>query len=183
MKLYVLRHGETLMNKEDLIMGRTDVPLDEKGVEDAKNASKELLSFQNINELGSVFVSPLIRARQTANIVLENIGFNRTPIVDERLIEQNYGELEGGSRFDKEFDFARCQFASKCGKVGESPFRLAQRVYNLIDEVKEKCKNQDVLFVTHGGICRVIRTYFFDMTNDEYSDWRALNCQIDTYQL
>ena len=47
---------------------------------------------------------------------------------------------------------------------GESMMQTACRVYNLLDEIRKRDKDKTVLLVSHGGICRVIRSYFTDMT-------------------
>ena len=49
--------------------------------------------------------------------------------------------------------------------------KLAQRIYNLLDELKNMPGDQTYLLVTHGGIARCIHSYFFDMTNEEYASY------------
>jgi broad specificity phosphatase PhoE len=98
------------------------------------------------------------------------------------LHEQNYGIYEGVQRDSEDFKFAKNQFAYKLIN-GESLFQVAQRVYNLIDEIKEKYLNKNVLLVTHGGVCRVINSYFNDLSNDEYSEYYTGNCKIIEYNL
>jgi probable phosphoglycerate mutase len=187
MNLYVLRHGQTEMNSRDLVVGITDDKLTEAGIEQAKEAAKKIADFNGTDAVDIIICSPLIRAKVTAQTVQEAIqkktGKKLDLIIDERLIEQNYGELEGTSRFSEEFAISRGAYACRTGKTGESILMLGQRAYNLIDEVKEKYAGKTVLFVTHGGICRVIRSYFYDMTPEEYPAWRALNCQLDKYTL
>ena len=58
--------------------------------------------------------------------------------------------------------------------------RLAQRIYNLLDELKEKAKNEDksYILVAHNGIARVVQSYFRDMTNEEYAAYGVKNCEI-----
>lgn len=187
MNLYVLRHGQTVMNSQDLVVGITDDKLTDAGIEQAKEVAKKIAAFENSDAIDVIITSPLIRAKVTAQTVADEIenktGKKIVPIVDNRLIEQNYGEMEGASRFSEDFAKSRGAYACRTGKTGESILMLGQRAYNLIDEVKETYKGKTVMFVTHGGICRVIRSYFFDMTNEEYPVWRALNCQLDKYQL
>lgn len=187
MNLYVLRHGQTEMNSRDLVVGITDDKLTQAGIEQAKEAAENIASFSGKDAVDIIISSPLIRAKVTAQTVQEAIekktGRKVDLIIDKRLIEQNYGELEGTSRFSEEFAISRGAYACRTGKSGESILMLGQRAYNILDEVKEKYAGKTVLFVTHGGICRVIRSYFYDMTPEEYPAWRALNCQLDKYIL
>lgn len=187
MNLYVLRHGQTEMNSRDLVVGITDDNLTEAGIQQAEEVAEKIANFDDDDKIDVIITSPLIRAKRTAQAVADAIekktGCKIQPTIDQRLIEQNYGNLEATSRFSEEFAISRGSYACRTGKTGESILQLAQRAYNIIDEVKEKYPGKNVLFVTHGGICRVIRSYFLDMTNEEYPAWRALNCQLDKYQL
>ena len=59
--------------------------------------------------------------------------------------------------------------------------KLAQRIYNLLDELKEDDKTY--LLVAHNGISRVIKSYFYDMQNEEYAHFGIDNCQILEFEL
>lgn len=189
MKLYVLRHGQTELNAKNLIVGRTDDALNDEGVSQAKTVAQKIATFAPNDAVGCIISSPLSRARQTAQFVADKIyevTFRKITIIfDDRLIEQNYGEFEGKSRLSKEFIDSKGQFALSTGKTGESHLKLAQRVYNFLDELKanNEIKDKNVLLVTHGGVCRVINTYFYEMTNSEYSSFRLLNCALKEYDL
>ena len=54
--------------------------------------------------------------------------------------------------------------------------QLAQRIYNLLDELLQQEKNY--LLVAHNGIARVVRSYFQDMTNEEYAKYGIGNCEV-----
>ena len=60
-------------------------------------------------------------------------------------------------------------------------FQLAHRLYSLLDELKEK--DGDYILVAHNGIARVIQSYFYEMTNEEYASFGIKNCEILEYQL
>ena len=187
MRIYVLRHGQTAMNAKNQIMGRTDIELSAEGRKQAQEAAEKISAFPKEKLPDSIICSPLIRAKQTAQYVADELEESCGKIIqiryDEHLIEQDYGELEGTDRLSELFAISKTQFAMKTGRTGESHMQLAQRVYNFLDMVCDLYKGQNVLLVTHGGICRVIATYFQQMTNEEYASWRAQNCQIDTYEL
>lgn len=179
-----IRHGRTQMNAENLVCGVTDIPLIELGVQQAKTASEDIYDKIQKGELPKIDLiisSPLLRAQQTAQIIAEKL--NLTYQIEERLTEQNYGKMEGCSRFDEKYLAIRSQFAVKYPE-GESMLDVAQRVYNFIDEVKKKySKFNHILFVCHGGTIRLINTYFKDFSNQEFADFRAENCQIQTFEL
>ena len=94
MKIYVARHGETSWNARNIICGRTDIPLNERGKEQAMLLAERLAGVS----IDRIIASPMIRARQTAETAAEKHGL---PIMfDERLIEQNFGIYEGKDRKD-----------------------------------------------------------------------------------
>ena len=176
MKLYISRHGQTPWNVEDLICGRTDVPLTEVGQQQALRLAESALD----KGIDVILCSPMLRARQTAQAVSDAIG---VPIqIDERLIELDFGAFEGGSRFDPEFQRTRAQMPTRY-PGGESAFDLAHRVYSCLEEVKEKYAGKTVLLVCHGGVCRMVRSYFEDLTNEEYGNYHAPNAQLVEYEL
>ena len=87
--LYVIRHGQTQQNRAHALQGRSDQPLNEAGVAQAR-AAGEWLDQHGIR-FSHVFSSPLQRAVQTAQIVAPGVRI----VIDERLIEMDYGPYEG----------------------------------------------------------------------------------------
>ena len=85
--IYIMRHGKTDRNKANVLQGRSDDPLNEEGIEQAKEAAAKLRSIH----FDHVFCSPLIRAVETAELVAPDVK----PVIDERLIEMDYGPWEG----------------------------------------------------------------------------------------
>lgn len=55
---------------------------------------------------------------------------------------------------------------------------LAQRIYNLLDEIKEESNHKTYILVAHNGISRVIQSYFYEMTNEEYATFGVKNCEV-----
>lgn len=176
MKLYAARHGQTQWNLEDKVCGRTDLPLTETGLEQAQI----LAQWTKNLKIDVILSSPMLRARQTAAPTAALHGLEI--LVDDRLIEQDYGIYEGVSRFDEGFLANKRHFAYRY-PGGESMMNVAYRVYGLLDEIKEKYAGKNVLLVCHGGVCRVIRTYFEDMTNDEYFQYSEENAAVREYEL
>ena len=88
MKIWIARHGQTDLNHAKRMQGRTDAPLNEKGIELAKQ------SRLNIGDVhfDAVYASPLQRAQRTGSII-GNVDI-KDIIVDERLIETNFGKYE-----------------------------------------------------------------------------------------
>lgn len=176
MTLYLTRHGETEWNSQNKVCGITDVDLTDKGRAQAKELGEKLRD----HKIDLIVSSPLKRALETSRIIEGSRGI---PIeVDRRLIEQDYGIYEGVDRGDQGFlDNKRC-FAFRY-PGGESMMDVAHRTYGLIEELGERYPEGNVLLVCHGGVCRVINTYFRDMTNEEFFHYSMGNCMLEEYEL
>ena len=95
---------------------------------------------------------------------------------EPRLIEQNFGVWEGTSpRNSEAFYRAKLGFINSYGS-GESMFRVAQRIYNLLDELKND--DRTYMLVAHNGIARFIKSYFQDMSNEEFAAFGVKNCEV-----
>lgn len=176
MKLYVARHGQTVWNAANRVCGITDVELTEKGIEQAQELAK-LVSEAKVD---MILTSPLVRAMDTGKIVSEYC--NIPMMVDNRLIEQNYGIYEGVDRTNEEFLANKRNFAYRYPN-GESMMQVAYRIYGLLEDIKEKYSGKDVLLISHGGVCRIVETYFNDMTNEEFFNYTLENAQLKIYEL
>ncbi len=85
--IYIIRHGQTELNHRKVLQGRSDYPLNEKGIAQAMEAAKRLKAVR----FDRVYSSPLTRAVETARIVAPDCEVR----TDDRLIEMDYGPYEG----------------------------------------------------------------------------------------
>ncbi len=170
--VYFVRHGQSQWNVEDRICGATDSPLSDMGHQQAVETGRTILRERISAD--RILYSPLLRAADTARHISEITGI---PAKEEpRLIEQNFGIWEGTSpRSSREFYRAKLNFINSFGS-GESMFRVAQRIYNLLDEIKsDDCT---YILVAHNGIARFVQSYFRDMTNEEFASYGVKNCEV-----
>ena len=175
MKLYVARHGETVWNAQYLVCGSTDLPLTEQGLAQARELAKLTVG----KGIERIVASPMIRAMQTAQPSGEVLGL---PVeTDERLREQNYGIYEGVRRDDPAFLANKRQFCVRYPQ-GESMMDLAARVYGFLYDLKARRPEETVLIVCHGAVCRTIRSFFRDMTNEEYFSYSPENASLAEYE-
>ena len=95
MNFYFTRHGETEWNVKKKIQGTTDIPLDEKGIQQAKRLAETLLEKQRDGELhlDRVYTSPQLRAAETARFSAEALGIDCIRLWDLR--EMDLGDWEG----------------------------------------------------------------------------------------
>lgn len=172
---YFVRHGESLWNVANKICGATDIPLTDKGVEQARMTA-ETLRKEGIHA-DRIIASPLLRAADTAREISRLCGIPMR--TDERLKEQCFGRYEGTARDGREFHEAKKCFADRYDG-GESMFQTAHRVYGLLDEITSQ---EDVVYilVAHNGLARIIQSYFTSMTNEEFASYGIANCAVKRF--
>ena len=128
--LYFTRHGETIWNVENKICGMTDSPLTARGRAQAAALGAHVRdSGVHIDE---ILYSPLSRAADTALAIAEATSIPARP--EPRLREQCFGRYEGTPRDGAEFKVSKTHFADRYSG-GESMLQLAQRIYDLLDEL------------------------------------------------
>ena len=174
--IYFVRHGQTVWNVENKICGATDIALTELGHQQAIETGKKILE-EGIRA-DEILYSPLVRAADTAKHISEITGIPAR--MEPRLIEQNFGKWESTPRNGQEFQKAKEQFVCRF-EGGESMLHLAQRIYNLLDKLKEQSGEKTYILVAHNGISRVVQSYFYEMTNEEYAAFGVKNCAVLRY--
>ena len=180
MKIYITRHGETDWNRLHKVTGWSDVPLNETGLEQARELASIITSRKDEMDIGHIYVSDLTRARQTASFTEKALGIEA--VVDQRLREMNFGTMEGIDWDSEEFIFQKQQYFNRY-EGGEDTITLAHRLYTFLDEkiAELRDKDENMLIVCHGTAARVLSTYFRDYLNEEYRKIRVKNCEILEY--
>lgn len=174
--VYFVRHGQTVWNVENKICGATDIPLTELGHQQAIETGKKIVE-EGI-QADEILYSPLSRAAETARHISEITGIPAR--MEPRLVEQNFGKWESTARDRLEFKKAKEDFCCRYDG-GESMLHLAQRIYNLLDDVKAESDEKTYILVAHNGIARVVQSYFYEMTNEEYAAFGVKNCAVLRY--
>ena len=146
-ELYLVRHGETEWNAARRIQGRTDIPLNETGRQQAREAA-ELLARRRWH---GVYTSPLGRARETASIIAERLGLDGVTAIDA-LVERDYGEAEGMG-----FDEIQALYPEGVRAPGqETREEVAARVVPALLELAERHPGERLVIVSHGGAIRSV---------------------------
>jgi len=169
--IYVVRHGETDWNAQNKLQGKTDIPLNENGINSAKILMKELEDV----EFDFVFSSPLKRAKETCRIIINN---NKAIVFDDRLVERNHGELEG--KHKNEFDKHRLWSLTESSPYEsvETLDALRFRIYGFLDSLKTH-KDKNILIVSHAGAIRIMTEYFKGKpSTNNLLEYTVENCEV-----
>lgn len=150
MKIYLIRHGETDWTKEQRLQGRRDVPLNEKGKEQLSETGKKLANLKICPDV--LLCSPLQRAKTSAEIVAEQIGYKQEDIIVEPLfIERDFGSGEGTVIEDLGHAFPDDSYENM-----ESIEETCIRAKKAIDKVLSEYAGKTVVVVAHGAILKAL---------------------------
>ena len=145
-----VRHGETVGNSEQIAHGRTESPLNNRGIQQAEHTAEMLKTWDRTYH--RVYASPLSRAHQTGGKISQSLAL---PLhTHEGLMEGFLGDWEGITYKElAEVEFARRSIEDDDfeGHNGESPNRLARRMTAAIAEIREKHRGENIIIVSHGA--------------------------------
>ncbi len=170
-KLVLVRHGQSVWNLQNRFTGWVDVPLTEKGKEEAFKAG-ELLKDIRFNV---AYTSDLTRAQETLRIILEVIGLNIPVIKNWALNERDYGDLTGlnkdraKEKFGKEIVHLWRRSYDIPPPHGEALKDTAARTIPFLERaiMGDILLGNDVLVVAHGNSNRSIVMYLEKLSPEE----------------
>lgn len=152
MKIYFVRHGQTVSNKKGTVTGHIDSPLNEDGIGQAKKTLLEIPS-----DFSEMYCSDLVRCKQTAEIINQKL---KLPIkYDIRLRERDFGSLAGKTWEEIGLDMKDLDNNQKYDYQpygGESVEDVKKRFFAFIEDIRRNKKSEKILVVTYGGIIRLL---------------------------
>ncbi|MBN1332770.1 MAG: histidine phosphatase family protein [Synergistales bacterium] len=182
MKLFCVRHGETDWNLEGRFQGRMDIPLNGRGVEQAKAVGKLLSHIR----LDSIWSSHLSRARDTAEIIALHHGLS--VITSPGISEISHGKWEG--RKAEEIEELWPGMLEQWHKYphtvtmpdGESLGHVLQRSVRAIDEI---CRDSsgNVAVVSHDAVLKALLCYWMGCPLASFWRFQLANCSITVVEL
>jgi len=167
MHIYIVRHGETEWNKEEIFRGTKDIPLNAVGKEQAEKAGDYLID----KGIQSIFSSPLSRAQQTAEPIGRATGAAIKTV--EGFTDMNFGEWEGRAVKDVELLYPeaiktwreRPQDLKVSGgeTLAQVRARAAKALKRLLPEA-----GKNIVIVTHRVLCKILLLHFLKIPNQHF---------------
>jgi broad specificity phosphatase PhoE len=151
--IYLARHGETDWSLTGQHTGRTDLPLTERGEENARALGERLTGLN----FGKVFTSPLQRATRTCELA----GFGAVAEVDRNLLEWDYGQYEGLTTAGIHTKRPDWQLFRDGCPGGEAPEQVGARADSILSRVRTV--GADVLLFSSGHFLRVLAARWLAM--------------------
>ena len=169
-RIYLIRHGATLLSSEDRFAGATDVPLSPAGRDQVRLLAGRLADYT----LAAVYCSPLHRTVETAEIIALPHGL--TPILRDGLREVDHGHWEGMLRSEVEAQFPEEYAAWEEDPVtfapsgGETGISVMARALPVIRDIVLKHDDQNIAVVSHKATIRLVMSSLLGFDARGYRD-------------
>ncbi|MCK4261321.1 MAG: alpha-ribazole phosphatase [Halanaerobiales bacterium] len=166
MELILIRHGQTEANRRGAFQGWLDLSLSAQGQKQVKCLKNELADYK----IDKIYVSPLKRAVETAQIIREGLKNPPELLKMEDLKEMNFGDWDGlcSDEIETNYPEEYLRWQKDWQRVvipgGESAEKMYERVTNWVDECLTQAKpNEKILLISHQGVILQIISYLLGM--------------------
>ena len=179
-KIYLIRHGETMWNREKRLQGHLDIGLNERGYWQASRLGEYLAD----KTIAAIISSDLSRAIDTAKEVAKHHGLELQ--YDAGLRERHYGLMQGLSHDEIAIKHPRNHLAWKNREVdfqpesGESLQIFYDRVIRSVKFWANKYQDQDIAVVAHGGVLDCLNRAATGKTLEVQRDFEIFNASLNT---
>ncbi|MGE5300940.1 MAG: histidine phosphatase family protein [Acidobacteriota bacterium] len=152
MKLFIVRHGETVENAARIVMGQREGQLSARGRQQARDIARRL----NGEHIDCIYTSDLGRAVETAKILSESLGSDMR--IERRLREQHFGGYEGRPFMTllRHIKKTGEEFISLNPPGGEPSEAFRHRVSDFFGEAEKQHRQDSIVLVTHYGVITVL---------------------------
>jgi broad specificity phosphatase PhoE len=179
MRLFLVRHGETAWNKDEVFRGQIDVELNEHGWEQARRTADALRHL----ELAAVYSSPLSRAYDTARLIAEPHGL---PVgIESALTDIDYGIWQGLShqQVKQQCPGVYRLWVTAPQKVhfekGESLDDVKTRALKAVKQFSRRHQGQNVVAVSHRVVNKVLLCALLGLDSSHFWSLRQDTCAIN----
>lgn len=153
----LIRHGQTNWNKQKLIQGRINNPLNEEGINQVTEVG-QILKEKDPN-WDIIIASPLDRAIHSAQIIKEKLGIKNDIIINNDVIERDFGKAEGEPITEYIYDKIKHDDVEGL----EKSYELQERAYNALLDIAKKYPGKKILIATHSHF---IKGFFTKISNE-----------------
>jgi broad specificity phosphatase PhoE len=180
-RLLLIRHAETVHNRDSRVQGQADIELSELGEQQARAVAAHLAR----TPLDAVVASPLMRARLTADAIAEAQGL--VPSFDPDLMEMNVGEMEGlnsAEMRERYPEFLR-EWVTERGPMlrmpgGESLTEVQDRAWAVVERLRREHDGRTVAIVSHNFVLSTLVTRALDLPLHQFRRFRLNVASVTT---
>lgn len=184
-KIFVFRHGQSTYNRDNMFTGWHDPDLTDKGIAECEQVAEKLRGVMPTR----AYTSDQKRAQHTLYVVLGEKKDKVPIVVDARIKERDYGELNGKDKaetqkkFPNEYPLWHRSYDVPPPK-GESIKDVEKRVLSFLNELLPGLKKDDVVFISaHGNSLRPVRRYFEKISIEEMCSFEHTPAKVYEYNV
>lgn len=172
MILTLVRHGETDQNKDQIIQGRIDNPLNKTG----KKQAQAFFIDKKYDEIGS---SGLSRAIETAEIIKKNLNHDKSILIIPEFVERAFGELDNAP-----FEIAHPIITTNPNNIigYESDEEIVSRILNATFKLYEQYKDKNIMIVAHSHSIKAL-LYHIDPIKYSFAYYRFKNLEYFSFKV
>lgn len=148
MKIYLLRHGQTDWNVQGRLQGRMDIPMNRNGRKQIQEIADCLHELQFTPDI--IISSPLDRAKESAEIVAEQIGYQTSIVYDEGFLERSFGLAEG-LIYNENINLDDPSYGAE--RVEDVCIRAKKAIEKYISD-----EEKSILIVAHGAVLSAVKS-------------------------
>jgi broad specificity phosphatase PhoE len=180
----LVRHGQTVWNREERFRGQIDLPLDEWGLKQVEAAGQRIANQWQVD---NIYTSPLGRTQQTAQAIARACGLQTT--VHDGLLDINYGAFAGltpQEATDQSPDLARAWHQAPHTvrfPDGESLADVRARAEQALAELATNHPNQIVALVTHVVVCRLLLCSVLGLESSHFWQFAPATASISVFEI
>ena len=153
----LIRHGQTDWNKQKLIQGRINNPLNEEGIKQVREVG--LILKEKDPAWDIIIASPLDRAIHSAKLIAQELNYHNDIIINDDVIEREFGKAEGQNITKEIYD----KITNDNVENLEKSFELQNRAYNAILKIAKTYPGKKILIATHSHF---IKGFFTKISKD-----------------
>jgi probable phosphoglycerate mutase len=177
MKIYLIRHGQTLENAGATLMGREHGVLSDLGKEQATKTGKRLIG-ENIS---LIYSSPLKRCLDTSDLVNKSLNLRISQV--DLLIERDFGKLTNTKLDDINYDLLDFDTEESKSMGIEPMATIDKRVKDFLQEVWNVHKDDNIAIVTHSNPIRFFLSFFLGKSYKEVlNTYKVKNCSLNVFE-
>jgi len=187
-RIVFIRHGETAWNRIKRIQGHIDIPLNETGLEQARQIAVRLASDAQVGRgLDAIYASDLMRARQTAEPTVAALRLSLH--LQAGLRERAYGAFQGhdsdeiAAKFPDAYAVWQTRDPGFAPEGGESPRVFYHRVLHTVAHIAAGHPQGHIACVTHGGVLDCVYRWARGLALDAPRDYPLLNASLNTVEI
>ena len=185
MRVFFVRHGETVQNQDGIIQGQMPGKLSDRGISQVRKTARELAGI----DFKASYSSDLHRCKETTELLANANSTIKDVVYDERLRETNFGDWQGLHKSERDWSKSFSEkdndsLHHRTPPNGESISQHHARIIDFLNEITPKHSEHDqILVVSHNGTMRLVFAAYYKVPTPNLLHINITNAGIVTLDI